>query len=139
MVEEGAQEDLEQILCDMAKNDLQVEISPIDIVAAHRLPRGSSDGPRPVIVKCLKRSKKEAVIKNRKNLKGKRMAIVDDLCREYQQMMNRAQKDERVKNCWYWNGKMFIENQDGQKGPFYYQQSMEEALQRIRLAPARSH
>ena len=103
-----------------------------DIVAAHRLPQGSAHaGPRPVLVKFLKRSKKEAVIRNRKKLRGKRMGIVDDLCREYQQMMNRANKDDRVKACWYWNGKVFIVNEAGQKGQLRYQQPLTDALEYI--------
>ncbi len=137
-LEETGGENLAEKVCVLAKETLGVNVEPADIIAAHRLPAApNAPGPRPAIVKFLRRAKKDEVILNRKKLKGKRIGITDDLCREYHQVINRVSKDQRVKSCWYWNGKIFLENHFHQKGQIRYGQSLDDALNHIgRVPPA---
>jgi hypothetical protein len=131
-LEESEQENVEKKICTLAKDTLGVELKPSDIVAAHRLPlRPGTQGPRSVIVKFVKYATKEKLMRNRRKLKGKRMGIADDLCREYHQVINRAIKHPSVNSCWYWNGKIFIEDVVQRKGQIRYGQPIQDALDAI--------
>ena len=118
-------ENIEQKVMELSK-EIGVQIPKEEIYAAHRVP--STVSPQPVIVRFTNRDIKAKILKARRNLKGKGITIVEDLCHELQGLFNRVNKDERVYKAWSWNGKVFFtKERNGQVFTIEYGQPLEAA------------
>ncbi|OWF36874.1 Protein unc-13-like C [Mizuhopecten yessoensis] len=90
-----------------SKLEMQIQNSDIDI--AHRLGRFDSKKNRSIIVKFICRRKKNECIANRYKLKGTGIVIKDDLTQENQHLLDMCYYDDRVKQSWSDNGKMYAQ------------------------------
>ncbi|XP_069136110.1 uncharacterized protein [Argopecten irradians] len=91
------------------RDNLKVDVKVTDIDIAHRL------GPRSTICKFVRRMKKFEVMKARKELKGKKIYIFEDLTQENQQILKRAYELDCVENSWSIEGKLFVKLRNGKK------------------------
>ena len=98
---------------------------------AHRLKSRSESHP-PLIVRFASRAAKLEVMRNRKQLKGSKITIVDDMCRDLYQVFHEAKQETRVKASWTWNGKVFgqvnLPNGKEKTVQIQYGQSIDEAI-----------
>jgi hypothetical protein len=83
-IEESTGEDTTSLFLNMARKKLGINfLSDRDICRSHRLGRPQPDQrPRPIIVKLLRHSDKESLIKARRSLAGTGIVMREDLTRE---------------------------------------------------------
>ena len=96
------------------------EIEENDIEAAHSAfsttQQTATASRRPVIlVRFRRRDHRDQVIRARRNLKGTKYAVSEDLTVLNIKTMNRLKNSEHVKDVWSWNGKIFAILNSGKK------------------------
>ena len=128
---ESKQENQKQLVLDLLKEKMDVNLREKDIDVAHRVGiyKKNNKYPRAMIVRFVRRDHKMLVMKNRKKLKGQKYVVVDDLCQELVKVYNRVRNDERVQEAWTWFGKVFIKDKKGGIHRVMYGQSLSEVLQ----------
>jgi len=94
-------------IVDVVNKAVKVNITPSDIDIAHRLGRFNTHKPRAVICKFTHRRTKFEVLRNRKNLKGTRMAISEDLTTENNNLLIKVKRMTCVKSAWTIDGKIW--------------------------------
>lgn len=95
-----------EIVANILKSKLNVDVDIQDIDVAHRTGRFLKDGNRPIICKFVTRLKKFEVIKRRRNLKGTAVVIKEDLTLINVKRINEASKVENVTKVWSDDGKI---------------------------------
>ena len=80
-LEEKNNEDTDQEIINIIKNDLAEEITIHDIDRTHRLGKRNLDNnvPRPIIVKFTRYNVRNRIFKTKKKLKGKAVSITESL------------------------------------------------------------
>ena len=115
-VKPGAgQENPTELVINICKTHLELNISNSDILAAHRIPSRNNNIPRKLYVKFLRTDMQERVLRQRRKLKGKPINIADDLCLGMQGVLNRAKNDDRVSKAWSWRGKVFFQHKGSEE------------------------
>ena len=107
---------------DFIKNVLHLSgIEEQDIEAAHSAfplaPQATSTTTRRpvVLVRFHQRDHRDKVIRARRNLKGSKYAVTEDLTSLNIKTMNRVKNNELVQNVWSWNGKIIALLKNGKK------------------------
>ena len=100
-------------ITDIVQNKLHIkDFSTNEIDAAHRLGVKDSNQrdpkPRAIIVRCVRRTMRDRIIKSRKTLAKSRMSITEDLTKENMQLMNAAKKHEAVESAWSSEGRVMV-------------------------------
>ena len=116
-LDEAENEVCNDLVLEFIRNRLFCSVENKDIDISHRVGKFVKDnpkGPRPIIVKFVRRQKKLEVMKRRSQLKNSRTIIIDDMCRELQAVFNRVKADKRIKGCLDMGLKSFCESQEGQ-------------------------
>ena len=86
-----------------------------DIEVAHTLPKKSSAPPtqaRCIIVRFFDREVRDAVIRARRQLSGKSIAISDDLTKENQKLIMDLKATGKFSNVWSWQGAVYALSMD---------------------------
>ena len=99
----------------MAKEELGVEIKEEEIEIAHRVGqiRRSQNKPRAVIIKFLSNKSKMQLLSKRKLLKGKSIAIMEDMASDLAKQLTKLKDKSSVEKAWFVNGKIrFIQRGD---------------------------
>ena len=80
-IQETEKEDCERVFVDLYKQRLKLDVPRGEICRAHRIGRVTNDPrrPRPIIVKLIRHNIESAVIRQRRELKGTRIVIREDL------------------------------------------------------------
>ena len=107
----------ENFVNDIAKQKLNVTISPSDIQAIHRIP-GKSGQPKPVIVKMINSEVKSKIMRLKKNLPKDSLKLVDDVTQLNMGFITRLRESERFENVWYFNGSVYGKTAKGTKLKF---------------------
>ena len=106
-------------MCKILKASANVELEPVDILAIHRVPGGMKDGPRPVIAKFRDPETKIRVIKNRSQEKIKKHFIMHDhITPMNAKLIRDLNEDSRIHSAWYFNGKVFGIDSNGNRHKF---------------------
>lgn len=105
-IHEDESEDTFEKVLKVFKDTMKLDVQKGDLLAAHHNPTVRDIRPRPIIVKFLRRHTQETVVRARSRLKGTKIVIYEDLCRELQLVLNRVKKDPRVSSCWSWRGRI---------------------------------
>ena len=114
-MKESRGEHLIQDFVGSLKEKVNVEISPSEIVAMHRIP-GKHGAPRPVIVKFLRMENKITVLKNRKALQEMLdIKMGDDITHKNQGLLGRLNRHVNITRAWYFNGNIYGTDMDGDK------------------------
>ena len=114
-MKESRGEHLIQDFVSSLKEKVNVEISPSEIVAMHRIP-GKHGAPRPVIVKFLRMENKITVLKNRKALQEMiDIKMGDDITHKNQGLLGRLNRHVNITRAWYFNGNIYGTDMDGDK------------------------
>ena len=120
-LEESRGEDTTSKVVELAA-DMGVAISTSDISVSHRLPISgkSPDAKRPIIVKFVRRSTKQALMKNKKELRKKEnrknVYVEEDLTPLRSRMVRALREDSAVKAVWTIDGRIFvIRKKDGKE------------------------
>lgn len=122
-VTETEGENVEDIVINVARS-MQINLSPADIQASHRILSRTS--PPPIIVEFTNRKAKEALLNNKrkKNLKdnqGRRIYLNESLTPFYKHLLWQSKNLARefgLKFCWFKNNKIFIKKDENSKQIF---------------------
>ena len=109
-MKEKTTENCKEVVAELLNTKLNMDITPRDIDAAHRLPSLNKTAPKPIIVRFVRRDHKANAMQRRKQLKGTGVTIAEDLCKDLVMVMNRAKNHEKIKDTWAWDGHIFIKD-----------------------------
>ena len=114
-VKESQNENSGEVVCDIMKEKLGIELCPGDINKVHRLNQVNPavNKPRAIIVKFFSHAIKRRCVLNRKKLKGTGIVIAEDLTRVNSGVLNRARNHDCVESTWSVEGKLFAKLRDG--------------------------
>ena len=93
-----------------AEEKLKLQIRRDEISAIHKL-RKRKDGIEPVIIRFTNSSAKRQVMSNRKELKGTKIYINEQLTKktaELEKAVRRLRKDKKLCSTWTYNGRLFV-------------------------------
>jgi len=90
----------------MLKQELGIIITPHDIDTIHRTGRFRNDQPRAIILKFVRRNLKENVLREKRNLKGTGVVVVEDLTRQNLKLLKDVRDHPSVQSAWTSNGKV---------------------------------
>ena len=105
------EEELETRVLELFQSMGVKDIRSEDVEAVHRLRRpkaAKSDSPRGVIVRFISRKHRDRVIKNRKQLKGSKTVIVEDLTDMNYQLLQKVKDSDQCKQAWTAYGKVYM-------------------------------
>ena len=102
----GTNDDCEGLVIKLANEKLNMDLSRMDIEAAHRVGR-VKDNLQPVIVKFHRRATRDKMIMKRKQLKGLPVRIHEDLTRLNASLLNRLGNSPLIHKSWSWMGKIW--------------------------------
>ena len=107
-MEEKNNEDTDQEIINIVKNDLREEISIHDTDMTHRLGKRKLDNnvPRPTIVKLTRYNLYKRIFKTKKKLKGKAVSITEILTTRRVVEFKKAREMYYFKNVWSQDGKI---------------------------------
>ncbi len=106
--------DTEKLVLRLFNHKLGVKLSASDVDITHRLGKLTRDSDRPVIVKFSNRKAKISVITQRKNLKGSRVVITEDLTSANYRLLQQTRDLTCVTQTWTREGRIYAKNDSGQ-------------------------
>jgi hypothetical protein len=109
----GLNEDLTKKVCDIFTDLVGVKTVAGDIEVAHRVGR-VGDKARPVLVRFFDRKKRDAILQNRRKLKGKNVVVDEDLTYLNYKLLRTAQSHTATMSVWSSNGKVLAKLKNGQ-------------------------
>lgn len=110
-----------ELVCDLLNKKLMLNVTPLDIAAAHRVPTrkktndvaGAKKGePDPMIVRFYDRGLKDKIMSLKANIPWGCEIIRDDLTSGNVGLINRASNHKDIKWSWFYNGKVFALTKD---------------------------
>lgn len=119
-LDEDLEENLEAKFISCMKENLDEEIKPEEIEIIHRIgaitrsrapDREDSRStqppkPRPVIVKLLSNKTKMRLLVKRRQLKGKKLVILEDMAHDLAKRLKKLKERRSVETAWFTNGKI---------------------------------
>lgn len=107
-IKENPDENLQVQIIGLAREELGVEIKEEEIEIAHRIgqTRRSQNKPRAVIIKFLSNKSKMKLLSKRKLLKGKSIAIMEDMASDLAKRLKKLKDKRSVEKAWFVNGKI---------------------------------
>ena len=104
----------EERVVKMVSDKLKVNINRKDIEACHRVGVKRGDSQRGVIVRFHSRKVRDAVLSNRRNLKGTKTVIVEDLTPKAYSLLCQVKDDKDVcAQAWSRNGSVIMKSHSG--------------------------
>ena len=93
------------------KHTMNVRMETNDIVACHELPARNNETVKPVIVCLLNSAVKRDLMMARKNLKGSRIYVNEQLTKKNAGLIKKARELRRsgvIDGTWAYNGRVFV-------------------------------
>lgn len=112
-IKEQKEENVTALITDVVVNKLKIkDFRPEEIDIAHRVgPYDNSTKdpkPRGIIVRFVRRTMRNRIVKCRKMLAGSRMAITDDLTKKNIQLLAAVKKHPIVEDAWAQDGRIMV-------------------------------
>ena len=118
-IDNNAEKNLDKTVLDVINSNMtSVNILPSDISILHRVSRPSSapsSKPQPVVVKFTRKTVRNDVLHHRKELKGKRISITEQLTPFRSQMLMKANdlvRSGRLMAAWSQDGRILVKAPD---------------------------
>ena len=111
-IQEKDNENFIELICNLVKTKLNIpNFTADEIDTAHRVgefDKSSDPKPRGIIVRFVRRTMRDRIVKNRRALAGSRMAITDDLTKANMQLLAAVKKHDSVENAWAQDCKIMV-------------------------------
>ncbi|GFS25450.1 hypothetical protein ElyMa_003442200 [Elysia marginata] len=104
------QEQTRELVCNIFKNKLKVNLSANSIDKVHRVGKFQSGADRAVIVRFTSHSAAEQVLAGRRVLKGTGLTITKDLTKANNQRLRKVKALEGVQQAWTKSGEIFVKD-----------------------------
>ena len=113
---ESPSENTDDLVLQLTREKLGVQLSPSDIDRSHRLPKStSSEGPKPLIVKFSRYNARDQVYRARIKLRGTNIFINENLTKNRQILFNKVRESSKVKKAWTNDGRITAITVDNKK------------------------
>lgn len=99
-------EDTNNIVMELVEKKLNIKLSPEDIDRSHRVGKSENNAPA-IIVKFTRHDIKTQILRARRQLKGTRVIIREDLTKINQNLLKAAKANVKVTNAWSWDGRIY--------------------------------
>ena len=111
-MEENNNEDTDQEIINIVKNDLGEKIIIHDIGRTHHLGKRKLDNnvTQPIIVKFTRYNVRNKIFRSKKKLKGKTVSITESLTKRSVVELKKAREMHGFKNVWSQDGKILFSN-----------------------------
>ena len=115
-VNEEKKEDVEKKMMNVLENNLQAGLSINKISRTHRLGKIKDDGkPRPIIIRFLSYRQRKKVFDLKKNLKGQKILITENLTTKQYTLLQKCIEEFRIKEVWSIDGRLNCNTKNGRK------------------------
>ena len=109
-------EEVEEKVREVFENKVKVKLDVKDISRTHRLGKKRDAGkPRPVIVRFLSYRQRHQIFVAKKNLKGSRITVTENLTKRRYQLLQECIKHFEKENVWSLDGRVYVNTNDGKK------------------------
>ncbi|KAF9408773.1 hypothetical protein HW555_011648 [Spodoptera exigua] len=108
-------EDCRDVILDVVKTKLGLNLTTSSIKACHRLGQTSADHHRPLLIRFASIDNKLSVWRAKTKLKGTKIAIREFLTRERQNAFLKARQHFGLRSCWTQDGVIHIKASDGSR------------------------
>lgn len=111
-IPEGENEDTDNLVLNVAR-DIGANINMNDICRSHRVGRRTIGKPRPIIVKFTSYRARREIFSRKKQLRGTRVTIREDLTALRLSLLKTAVTRFEVRNVWTMDGVILVKTPDG--------------------------
>jgi hypothetical protein len=105
-VKEEKDEDCKEAVLNIVRNNMHLDIAEVKIAIAHRIHSAGRD--RPIIVRLTDTETRRNIPHHRRVLKGTRVTIGEDLCRDLVTTLNRAKQHPHISQAWSKHGRIYV-------------------------------
>ena len=121
-----AKENTDDLVLEIVRKKLDLEISATDLDRSHRIGRGRNTSyaeaasekrkkPRPIIVKFVSYKVRAEVFRRKRKLKGSGVRITESLTKKRMELYNSVLNDSNVKTAWTLDGRIIALKNDERK------------------------
>ena len=97
---------LQHIVCRLAREKLEVNIKKEDIDRSHRVGRKSTTKPRGIIVKLVSYRTRQEIMSKRRKLKNTGLSIHEELTKKNQKLLEETKNHSKTHNAWSKDGRI---------------------------------
>ena len=120
-VEEQEQENTDNIVLNVIKEHLDIELSVKDLDRSHRIgKRNSNSKRRPIMVEFISYNNRREIFNNKKRIKGTGVSIAESLTTERMRQLKIAWDQFGFKDVWSIDGRIMYEDSTGTKPKLFY-------------------
>ena len=112
-IEEKKGEDCEEVLLEMLRRKMNINLKNEDLEAVHRVGGERTGGKRAIIARFVNRKNSEKILRNRKVLKNTGIGIAEDLSQASYRLQLRAREVKGLLDCWTKGGVLYVKKEDG--------------------------
>lgn len=105
---ENPNENLNRVLSDFVRTKLNIDITEDDIDYCTRIGKPIAGKSRGILLRVANFRHKQQIMKNRRNLRGSRVFIADDLASRRHDLFKSIKADLGGKNVWIMDGRIFV-------------------------------
>lgn len=107
-VQERPEEKTNEILFKIIKDKLNIELNKNDIEVCHRIGVKKVNSDRPIMIKFTSNIIRNEVFYKKKNLKGSKITIREDLTKMRKEIVSSAVEEFGAKNVWTQGGRVYV-------------------------------
>ena len=120
-VEEQEQENTDNIVLNVIKEHLDIELSVKDLDRSHRICKSNAKSKRrPIIVKFISYNDHSEIFNNKKRLKGTGVSITESLTAERMRQLKIARDQFGFKDVWSIDGRIMYKDSTSTKPKLFY-------------------
>ena len=115
---ESSNEDTDDIVLELVKEKLEIELTSSDIDRSHRLQVKRSEGsrdPNPLLVKFTRYNMRDRVYRARSKLRGTKIFINEHLTKDRQILFSKVRSNQNVRKAWTSDFKITALTKDNKK------------------------
>ena len=102
----------EHLVAQLCQQKLGYPLQSWEVEVAHRTGKFLPDGNRPIIVRLVSRKTRASIMAKRRQLKGTKIVIAEDLTRETLQLYRRVRDLDCVGQAWTRDGRIFAKSKN---------------------------
>ena len=120
-IEEQEQENTDNIVLNVIKEDLDIKLSVKDLDRSHRIGKSNATSKRrPIIVKFISYNDRREIFNNKKQLKGTGVSITESLTAGRMQQLINARDQYGFNNVWSIDGRIMYKDSTSTKPKLFY-------------------
>ena len=120
-VEEQEQENTDNIVLNVIKEHLDIELSVKDLDRSHRIGKNNSKSKcRPIVVKFISYNDRRKIFDNKKRFKGTGVSITESLTAERMRQLKNARDQSGFNNVWSIDGRIMYKDSTATKPKLFY-------------------